>query len=299
MPANTTYYLGKVIKLGNLQLHPEWILEAFLNPTPIVWWNTSWSFFDVEQRETEGVNYVCAKLSKFNPEGEVIIADIQSKQEIVQPEPNLQIASSYFVYIPSLSGIAFAKVTNQIDEFQFARLFCRIVNQTLYERLVDCHIEFVADMNTFAEKLLSLDGINSVSAQVFPPNPIFGPLWESLKDYLKNRRSEKMLVREDAGKEKTLDTQLPAVVEGIVKQTKDQPYQVEYPLPIGDAAILMAADGYGSGLVCGNRDGKPVKIKTSETIKNFSLSQDHTPEELFKEAYQQFKKIEEDRHMKH
>ena len=66
MPISTTYYLGKVIKLGNLKLHPEWILEVFSNPTPIVWWYNSWSFFDVEEKETDGIKYICAKLSKFS-----------------------------------------------------------------------------------------------------------------------------------------------------------------------------------------------------------------------------------------
>ena len=61
----------------------------------------------------------------------------------------------------------------------------------------------------------------------------------------------------------------------------------------------MAADGYGSGLVKGRRNGQAVMIKTSETIKNFSLPAEHSPQELFKEAYRVFKKIEEDRHMKH
>ena len=296
---NRTYYLGKVIKIGNLKLHPEWIPFVFFNARSVVWFGSSWSFFDVKEQETDSVKYFCGKLSKFNPQGEVIIADPKTKQEIVRPEPNLQIASSYFIYIPSLAGIAFAKVPNQIDEYQFPRLFCRIINENLFDRLAECQIEYVADLHTFAEKLLALDGIYAISAQIYPPNPIFGPLWESLKEYLKHRRSEKMLVREDSGDQGTLNTQLPAIVESAAKQTKDKPFIMKTPLPIGDAAILMAADGYGSGLVKGNRDGKSVQIKTSETIKNFSLPEEHTQQELFKEAYGAFKKIEEDRHMKH
>jgi hypothetical protein len=299
MPTSTTYYLGKVIKLGNLKLHPDWIEFAFFNPRTVVWWGNSWSFFDVKEKEADGVKYFCAKLSKFNPKGEVIIADLKSKQEIIQPEPNLQIASSYFIYIPSLAGLAFAKVPNQIDEYQFPRLFCRIINETLFERLAECQIEYIADLHSFAEKLLALDGINAISAKIFPPNPIFGPLWEPLKEYIRNRRSEKMLIREDSGDAETLNTELPAIVEKIVKQTNDKPFVPKNPLPIGDAAILMAADGYGSGLVKGRRDGKQVQIKTSETIKNFTLPEEHAPEELFKEAYAAFKKIEKERHMKH
>jgi hypothetical protein len=42
-------------------------------------------------------------------------------------------------------------------------------------------------------------------------------------------------------------------------------------IPIGDAAILMAADGYGSGYVKGKQDDVMVVIKTSETLRNYSI----------------------------
>jgi hypothetical protein len=297
MPTNTVYHLGKVIKLGNMK--PEMVVQAIFDPKPVYWWKNSWSFFDAKEGEAGGVKYVCAKLSKFNPDGEVIIADTDSKQEIIQPEPNLQIAASYFIYIPSLSGIAFSKITNQIDEYVFQRLFCRIVNERHFGLLAECQIEFIADLKTFSEKLLSLDGINAISAQIYPPNPIFGPLWESLKEYIKKRRSEKMLIREDSGPKETLQTQLPKLVEEMLKQTKEKPYVPKDAPAIGDAAVLMAADGYGAGLVKGKRGGETVIIKTSETIKNFSLAEGHTTEDLFSESYKVFKKIEEDRHMKH
>ena len=200
MPNQIVYHLGKVIKLGNMK--PELVVEAIFDPKPVYWWKNSWSFFDAKEYEYKNVKYVWGKLSKFNPEGEVIIADPASNQEKVQAEPNLQIASSFFVYVPSLSGIAFSKVTNHINEYQFQRLFCQIVNERHFGRLAECHIEFISDLKSFAQKLLSLDGISGISAQVFPPNPIFGPLWEPLKEYIQKRRSEKMMVREDSGQGK-------------------------------------------------------------------------------------------------
>lgn len=297
MPNQIVYHLGKVIKLGNMK--PELVVEAIFDPKPVYWWKNSWSFFDAKEYEYQTTKYVWGKLSKFNPEGEVIIADPSSNQEIVQPEPNLQIASSFFVYIPSLSGIAFSNVTNHINEYQFQRLFCRIVNERHFGRLAECHIEFISDLKTFAQKLLSLDGISGISAQVFPPNPIFGPLWEELKEYIRKRRSEKMMVREDSGPKENLATKLPQIVEAILQQPHNKPYVPEAPLPVGDAAILMAADGYGSGQVKGRRKGEMVIIKTSETIKNFALPEGHSPEQLFLTAYDEFKQIEMDRHMKH
>ena len=74
---------------------------------------------------------------------------------------------------------------------------------------------------------------------------------------------------------------------------------MDQKLDIGDAAILMAADGYGSGYVKGKKGGDFITIRTSETIKNFTFLKDVKPEKLFEKAYNLFKKIKNDRHMKH
>jgi hypothetical protein len=297
MAQQVTYYMGRVMKLGNLTA--EMVVQAILSPLAIKWWGNAWSFFDAEVHETDGVKYVSAKLTKFNPDGEVIIADPQSNQEKTQAEPNLRIASSTFIYIPEVSGVAFTKAYNDIEEHHFAARFSQIVEETHLGFFVNCHIHLVTDLKTFAEKLLSLEGIIKISATVNPPNPLFGPLWESLKEYLAKRRAEKMLVREEAPTEKPLNTDLPLHVKNVAYQTPEIAYVPDLPLPIGDAAILMAADGYGMGMVKGMREGAMVTIKTSETIKNFSTDADTQVTEVFRLAYASFKQIEKDRHMEH
>ena len=297
MGQQTTYYLGRVIKLGNLTANM--VVDAVLAPETITWYGNSWSFFDARLQVTDGVDYLTAKLIKFNPDGEVIIADPATRQEIVQSEPNLRIAASHFIYIPSVSGIAFSKVYGHIEERHFCSRFCDLVDQANFQYLVECQIDFISDLQSFSEKLLSLDGITKISAVVHPPNPLFGPLWKELKEYIKNRRADKMLIREEASIDEPLNTQLPQHVKMILEQTPDSQYLIEAPLPIGDAAILMAADGYGSGSVKGTRHGEKVVIKTSETIKNFVEDEDVDVEEIFRKAHAVFLKIEADRHMQH
>lgn len=297
MPDYTTYYLGRVIKLGALTA--DMVISAIHEPKTVVWWNSGWSFLDAVDGEVGGVRYICAKLSKFNPEGEVVIADTDANQEIVQAEPNLRLASSFFIYIPSVSGVAFARIANHIDEYQFPRRFSQIVNETHNNFFVDCQIKMISDLRTFAAKLLSLDGIQKIAATVHPPNPLFGPLWEPLKEYIRKRRTSKMTLSEKAVGGEVLNTELPQHVEQAAEQTGEKQYIPEQPLPVGDAAILMAADGYGSGTVQGRRGAERVVIRTSETIKNFSIRSDHTSADLFQEAYRILKEIEENRHMEH
>lgn len=297
MPQQTTYYMGRVVKLGSLTA--DMVVQAILSPASIQWWGSSWSFFDAQRHETDGVSYVSAKLSKFNPEGEVVIADMETRQEVIQAEPNLRVASSTFIYIPEVSGIAFTKVYGHIDENHFAARFSDIVEATHLGFFVECHVKLITDLRTFAQKLRSLEKIVKISAAVHPPNPLFGPLWKPLKDYIDARRSEKMVVTEEATKEKPLKTQLPEHVERAAEQTAQSPYMPDEQLPIGDAAILMAADGYGDGTVKGIRETETIVIKTSETIKNFSVDSDSSTIEAFRLAYEAFKQIEQDRHMEH
>lgn len=297
MVGNAIYYLGRVIKVGNLESRD--VINAILEPKPIIRRGNCWSFFDAELHENNGVEFIYAKLSKYNPEGEVVIADIDTNKEVKRPEPNLRIASSPFVYIPSVSGIAFARVPNSIEENQFIRSFKDIIQLKYDSFFVECDIKFITDLRTFSEKLLSLDGIYSISANLRPPNPLFGPLWESLKEYIKERRSEKMIIREESNENKPLNTELPTHIQKMVEQTEDHPYEPDEKLPIGDEAILMSADGYGSGIIKGKKQHERIVIKTSETKKNFEYTKEPNPIELFEKAYEIFKRIERDRHMEH
>jgi hypothetical protein len=289
--------LGHIVKMGHLS--SEMIVKAIFNPKPVTWWNSAWSFFDAQLFTKNEVNFILAKLSKFNPEGTVIISDPRTKQEVVQAEPNLRIASSVFIYIPEVSGIAFTKAYNHIDQFHFIHEFASIIKNTYDDFFVECDIHLITDLHTFAEKLMSLKGIYKISAKVNPPNPLFSPLWEPLKDYIKSRNSAKMIIREDAGADKPLNTNLPEHVMAVANQTSEVPYEPKTPLAIGDAAILMAADGYGTGTVRGIRENDMVVIKTSDTVRNFDFDRVPDPQELFDVAYDIFKRIEKDRHMEH
>ena len=284
--------------MGNL-LDSEKIYNAIKSPQAFYWYGSGWSFFDAEENERDGVPFIAGRLSKFDPKAEVVISDPESQKESIQPEPNMRVASSHFVYIPSVSGIAFSKESPHIEENTFAHRFSSVIKHTHDDFFVDCDINLIADLKTFAQKLMALEGVYRISANLNPPNPIFGPLWKPLNDYIKSRRSDKMLIREEAQGSKPLQTELPKIVDAVSKQTAEEIFEPENELPIGDSAILMAADGYGSGHVKGTNNGKKVIIKTSETPRNFSFDEEPSNMELFEEAYSIFKDIENERHLKH
>jgi hypothetical protein len=76
-------------------------------------------------------------------------------------------------------------------------------------------------------------------------------------------------------------------------------YFADDPVPIGDAAILMAADGYGRGMVRGSHDGRLTIIRTTETIANFHFDREPTPDDLYEAAKETFELIKRNRYMEH
>jgi len=168
---------------------------------------------------------------------------------------------------------------------------------------VDCSVEPVVDYRAFMEKLDNLDRITEMSAKVHPPNPLFGHLWGPLKDYIAQRNAEEVSVREKKTDGEGLKTALRELMRELLAGPSEAPVSVSPTVPqkvdITDAAMLMAADGYGHGKVIGEQRGEEVIIRTSDTHKSFLHPKEPDPAELAKSAAKLFKAISDERHMEH
>lgn len=227
------------------------------------------------------------------------VVDEASRSEKKRPEPNLLMASSPFLYIPEHSGIAFLSVSGHIEPQTFRRRFSQIVESAYSQFFVECDVDLIADLKTFAAKISALEGIFKIEARISPPNPLFGPLWKSLKDYLGQRNADKMTLIEDAPIKETLDTRLPELVRKTAEQFSVGVVDVESQISIGDTAILMSADGYGVGKIRGRLNGEVVVIKTSETAMTFSFPKEPDPSAFFVYVLEIFDRIQRERHMEH
>jgi len=241
-------------------------------------------------------SFVFGNLSKFSKEGKVKVVDEASKHQLQARARNLLEASAPFVYLPQFSGLAFLHVWNGIQEDIFPRRFKAIIEAAYDNFFVDCTVEPVADYRAFLQKLQSLDKINELSAKVHPPNPLFGRLWGNLDEYVKKRQADEVTVREKTEKPNGLSTQLVALIQNILENPKYEPPQTP---DITDAAMLMAADGYGSGKAIGQEGDHEVVVRTSETQKSFLFEKEPEPELLAKAAQAQFERVSAERDMKH
>lgn len=287
------YYLGRVVKIN---LDQESLMNAITNAPIITIGKFDWTITDIEDNRRDNFPYVFGKLSKYAKDGHAKVIDEVSKSQIDTDVPNLLDASSPFVYLPECSGIAFLQVWNGIQEDVFPRRFKSVIEAAFDGFMVACDVEPISDYRAFTSRLKKLSKFTEFSATVYPPNPLFGRLWGSLNEYIASRNASEIAVKEQSSKPAGLKSKIIELMDRIM----DSPnYEPDETPAICDAAILMAADGYGRGKVVGIESGDEVVIKTSDTQKSFLYDKEPKPNELAVKAKSQLDKVSNERDMKH
>lgn len=292
--ARGRYYVGRVIKLGDL--NQERLINAIAQASILTVGKFRWTVTNVHDQRNANIPYVYGKLAKYSDEGHVVVVDTETRSEVDAIAENLLVASAPFVYLPSYSGIAYMHVWNGISFETFPKRFKSVIEATYRNFFVDCSVEPISDYRQFATKLRGLDVIRELSAKVYPPNPLFGRLWSSLNAYIKERNASELHVSESQDDNKGLATRLIALVEALLK---DPNYEPKETVQITDAAVLMAADGYGLGKVIGTQAQEEVVIRTSDTQRSFLFDKEPVPDELAEEADRNLKRVSEERNLKH
>lgn len=288
------YYLARVIKSG--QLNQETLQNAIMQAPTVELGQFEWTITDVVDGRGTPIPYIYGNLAKYSREGHVTIVNESAKQQRQADAPGLLEASSPFVYLPEFSGLAFMHVWNGIQENVFPRRFKSVIEAAFDNFFVGCTVEPIADYRAFLDKLRSLEVITELSAKVNPPNPLFGRLWGSLEEYVKRRHADEVVVKETSSRPGGLFTELPKLIESILKNPKFEPAKTP---DITDAAMLMAADGYGAGKATGTEDGREVVVKTSDSQKSFLYDKTPNPLHLAIEVHEHFQQVSDERDMEH
>lgn len=300
MRANSRYYLGRVVKIGYLT--EELLIDAIMHPTIIQKNKYNYTFTNIKVfKSREHIKGIFARLSKYTPQASVKVVRPDEHQMDDEDVANLTEASSPFIYIPEFSGLAYQHVWNHLQRETFPRLFASLIVAKHSGFFLSCEVDPVTDMRTFVSRLSRLDSINSLRATVRPPNPLFGPCWKSLKEYIKKRQLDEVIIREDS--QRGINTKVTEIAQQMLNEeiTAEQLTLLMETLMggIGDAALLMAADGYGRAKVEGKEATKAVIIRTSENQKSFLFKKEPDPEELLEIAYDEFKRISDERYLEH
>lgn len=288
------YFLGRVIKIG--ELNQEKLMNTMLNAPIVEIGQFDWTITDTEDGRDADTPYIFGKLSKYAKDGHVTIVDETSRSQVDAYAHNLLEASSPFVYLPEYSGIAFLHVWNGIQEDVFGRRFQRIIEEAYDRFFVGCEIEPIADYTAFSKRLESIDRFTEIYAKVYPPNPLFGRLWGSLNEYVKKRRASDVSVKETSSNPTGISTRVAQLVREIMANPN---YEPNFDPDITDAAVLMAADGYGSGRITGYEGETEVVIRTSDSQMSFLFNKEPIVRELVQEVEIQFRRVSIERDMGH
>lgn len=288
------YYLGRVIKFGDL--NQDRLLDAIREPRVINVGQFQWTFTDTVDLTVSNDGFIFSRLSKYSQEGHVTVIDTVTKSQKDSVAENLLIASAPFVYLPEFSGIAYLHVWNGIEEAVFRRRFSALIEESYDNFFINCKIDPISDYRAFVTKLKTLDSFSEIKAKVHPPNPLFGDLWKDLNEYINSRNASEVQIAEKSDEKGGLNTDLVKLINAIVEERISQ---VTQPASLTDAALLMAADGYGTGKVIGVSRSETVTIRTSDTQKSFLFDKNPVIEELGSEAKTKFKTISKERDMQH
>lgn len=287
------YYLGRIVKINFDQSR---LLSAIRESAIVGVGKFTWTITNVIEEEVNGSPFIMGRLSKYAQEGHVTVVDEEQRLERTAIAPKLLEASSPFLYMPEFSGIAYMHVWNAISDDLFCKRFKTVIEAKYDNFFVDCSVEPISDYKSFAAKLSKLSRITQISATVHPPNPLFGRCWKSLDGYIKKRNAETVMVKENNEGGDGIRTTIIQIVNAII-QNPD--YVPDIEPDITDAALLMAADGYGRGSIAGIEDSSEIIIRTSDTQKCFLFDKDPDPDALAQKVLAQLSSVSHERNMKH
>ena len=215
MSKQAKFYLGRVRKRG--ELTPEKIIEAMREPATIEYRGTSYSFIDFQTFGAPGQETgFYAKIAKYRQLGAVEVVREAQHASAAAEVPYLIDVSTPFVYLPNFSGLAYRHIWNSFPSEQFEKVFKDLVEIKFQNFFVGCDVEPIADLRTFVTRLSSLSLITELQATIFPPNPLFGPCWKSLSEYIRSRRLTEAVIKEEAPH--GIETKLPEIARAVLAE---------------------------------------------------------------------------------
>lgn len=300
MARYSRFYLGRVIKLGGAT--SELLIKVIESAPVISVRGARYTFTDFKVfGDPYRPNGIFARLTKYRPEGSVEVLKHDVHRVGSEAVADLIEASSEFLYIPELSGIAYRHVWNSIQRETFERMFGELFWESDLTLMSKCEIRPIVDMRAFVSRLKNIELITELRATVHPPNPLFSPCWKSLFAYVRKRKLQELAVSEKS--DRGIESRLQEVARQVAEPAADSESACELMEPllggVGDAAVLMAADGYGTAKVVGYENSRRVVFKTSENQRSFEMPSSFVPEELYTAAYDELNDVSSKRWMEH
>lgn len=302
MGRRTKFFVGRMHKPDDITW-PDFLHltqnSKTLNETLKKWAITDLSTFVSER----GESFWHGHLTCYDSSGQVSVVDEDARKHASAPQPNLILASAPFVFLPDEAAIAYAPGIGRFSESLFRAKFCQVLGATRNSPLDEFEINVISDVRSFIERLGTVVEVTSIGVELLPPNPLYSVYWKPLFEYLSQRRLRKLRLEERVRKGESIPTELkslklPAlspkawegedddkiVADSLQEEPTNQPNQTVGPSKVSsqtDAALLMAADGYGDGTVSGlDMRRKPITIHTRSSAMTVMVPSPPAPQQI-------------------
>lgn len=196
----------------------------------------------MEMKPTE---FIFGKLVKYKPAVRGNFVDEDEKRLIEKEFSRGVIAYSEFYLHVSSNIIAYHPIVSRLSSRQFRTIFSFLFQEVNDDFFVSTELRPITEEMEILEAFKNLTTIKRITVNCHPTNPsnrdVFKPLDEKLKK-LNAENFKQELIGGNGGLK-------------INELEKDDIYP----------AIVMATDGYGKGIIEGEKDGRKITISTDES----------------------------------
>jgi hypothetical protein len=189
--------------------------------------------------------FVNCKLVKYKPilEGEAVDENLH---QVVEDGLRHGVVAKADFFLHYYSGVtAFHPIVNKLSISQFRTIFGRIIESANHQFFVQAQLSLIEELYKIQEDIKKFQIIKKITFDIHPTNPSANPVYKSIDERLKKLEAEYYRA--------SLTGKASGLNQDVLLQ--DDAYK----------SLLMAADGFGKGVLEGKIDDRNVTITTDES----------------------------------
>ena len=230
-----------------------------------------YGFFDIRELESPSGPFVFGFLVKYKPQLEGEVVDENSHELVDGALQRGVVAKSEFFLHMSTSVVAYHPIINKLSDRQFRRVFAVLIERAHDDFFVDAQLQNINEVLKIEEAFRALDSIRFVSFELHPSNPSNADEWRALDERMRQLEADQL--------KQTIEARDAGLNREALRD--DEGYR----------GILMAADGYGKGVIEGTRDGRSVRITTADSPVRSKVAASEDPYSVLDQLRATFERI--------
>lgn len=264
-----SFYFGRLNLISALRgkQKTDFIVDSLKTNKQISEREYKWGFFNGELKKIEDELFYCGLLVKYKQAADEEIVDEKNNILKLTSIPDKAKAKSEFLLHLKTGIIAYHPVINSINNNQFKKIFCKLIENANDNLFVSAEILAIDDETRIFDAIKKFQKINSLVIKLHPSNPSNRDRWKRTDEKLHSMNVEYY-------------TEIYGGKEGMKINEDSDAY----------GNIIMATDGYGEAKISGIRNGKKSTVSTKK-IPIKTIAPKNNSKSMALKLFPSFKKI--------